>query len=179
LHAIPFAAALLAEQPGLRRYASGLTSQPADADDLVQETNCRALSRRTQFKGQRMAAWLHMIARRLYLDGKARRPTDQLKDRVHRAALDVESQALARHQLRLLPALDPALVLSVLGLSGREISLRLRIPGGTVYSRISRSRSAARAKLELGDRAGGDLASAESTGEPLVERATLGRNSGR
>lgn len=57
----------------LRRFAVWLTREPGSADDLVQATVERALSRRDQQRdAQALRAWLFTILYRLYLDGKRR-----------------------------------------------------------------------------------------------------------
>ena len=49
--------------PRLRRFALALTGAPDTADDLVQETCLRALSRAEQFQqGSRLDSWMFKIA---------------------------------------------------------------------------------------------------------------------
>ena len=64
--------------PALRRYAHALTRDSAAADDLVQDTLERALSRwYLRRRGGDLRAWLFTIQRNLYLGdlrrGKAAR----------------------------------------------------------------------------------------------------------
>ena len=72
--------ALTAALPGLLRYATWLTRDPADAEDLVQDTVLRALERGEGFRGESAAAtWLHTVMHRRFLDTVRRRgaePTD-------------------------------------------------------------------------------------------------------
>jgi RNA polymerase sigma-70 factor (ECF subfamily) len=64
-----FAERLPHELPGLVRYARALTRDPADADDLVQETLTRALDRAGSFRGDAsLATWLHRILHNLAVD---------------------------------------------------------------------------------------------------------------
>ncbi len=66
--------ALVAEIPGLWRFARTLLRNDADAEDLVQETLARALERRTAFRGDSgLATWLHRIAHNLAVDGFRRK----------------------------------------------------------------------------------------------------------
>ena len=55
--------------PRLRRFALALTGAPDTADDLVQETCLKALSRADQFQqGSRMDSWMFKIAQNVWLD---------------------------------------------------------------------------------------------------------------
>jgi len=71
---------LTAALPGLLRYATWLTRDPADAEDLVQDTVLRALEHGESFRGDAAAAtWLHTVMHRRFLDTVRRRtpePTD-------------------------------------------------------------------------------------------------------
>src|SRR6478672_8663424 len=68
-----FSRELAAQIPRLRRYARGLTHDPHWADDLVQDTLERALSRPRLFRpGSNLRAWLFTMLYRLYLNDLAR-----------------------------------------------------------------------------------------------------------
>ena len=55
--------------PRLRRFAHGLSRNPADADDLTQMTVERALRSREQWQpGTRLDSWLYKIMRNLWID---------------------------------------------------------------------------------------------------------------
>src|SRR5437762_10905898 len=55
--------------PRLRRFAVALTGDLDQADDLVQETCMRALSRVEQWQpGTRLDSWMYRIAQNLWLD---------------------------------------------------------------------------------------------------------------
>lgn len=54
--------------PKLRRYAVALTLNSADADDLLQDTLLRALSRERQYRGENLSAWLCTIMRRIWFN---------------------------------------------------------------------------------------------------------------
>lgn len=66
--------------PGLLRYATLLTRDPVDAEDLVQDTVVRALERGETFRGDSSATtWLHTVMHRRFIDLRRRRtpePTD-------------------------------------------------------------------------------------------------------
>jgi RNA polymerase sigma-70 factor (ECF subfamily) len=67
--------------PGLLRYATLLTRDPADAEDLVQDTVVRALERSGQFRGEASAAtWLHTVLHRRFVDGTRRRTAEPVAD---------------------------------------------------------------------------------------------------
>lgn len=88
------ATAFESEIPGLLRYATYLTGDPAEADDLVQDTLERALAKRDTFRGESSTAtWLHRVMHRRFLDSRRRRtpvPTadDELLARVEAAWRD-------------------------------------------------------------------------------------------
>lgn len=146
----------------LRRFALWLTRDPGSADDLVQATVERALTRSDQQReAQNLRAWLFTILYRLFLDGKRR-------DRLHArwlswfgrgqaidepAGWETESIVLAQADLQAfarLPSEQRALLLlvSVEGLSYKEVAQALDIPIGTVMSRLSRARAALRQLTE-------------------------------
>ena len=84
-------AALLEPQiPALRRYAFAVTRDHAAADDLVQDTLERAISRWLLRAGDAgLRAWLFAILHNLYIDGQRahrRRPLhDALDDETDQA----------------------------------------------------------------------------------------------
>ena len=164
---------ILAEQPFLNRLASRLTSRGPDADDLVQETLMRAFVARARFtRGTSIRAWLATILRRLFLTGAIkykRRATQTDTDAGEPislaggptgAAADVPSMTYdevldrvddrVKSAFRLLPDnyRNPFVLFALDELSYAEIASRLRIPVGTVMSRIHRARQ--RLKRTLG-----------------------------
>lgn len=142
--------------PRLRRFALWLTREPASADDLVQASLERALSRwRSKRPDGELRAWLFSILYRLFLDGqrRAKRHARWLSLFGH----EEEPQTTALDELIVahatldafakLPTEQRALLLliSVEGLSYQEAADSLDIPIGTVMSRLSRARQALRA----------------------------------
>ena len=85
---------LAAELPGLMRYAMYLTRNRTDADDLVQDTLERAVTRGDTFRGDSSpTTWLHRVMHRRFLDTRRRRapeptPDDLLIARVEAAWRD-------------------------------------------------------------------------------------------
>jgi len=59
---------LVSTIPKLRRYGLALTINSADADDLLQATLERALSRERQFRGEYLSGWLCSIMRSIWFN---------------------------------------------------------------------------------------------------------------
>ena len=145
--------------PRLRRFARWLTRDPNSADDLVQSTLERALSRwGSRRDDTALRPWLFAIAYRQFLDGKrrARRYASMLE--LFRGDAEAEQPSVEREviaqsvvqALERLPDEQRHLLLwvSVEGLSYRDVANLLDVPIGTVMSRLSRARAALR---RLGD----------------------------
>jgi RNA polymerase sigma-70 factor (ECF subfamily) len=148
-------AELVAFVPRLRRFAHALTRSRADADDLVQATLERALTRLDQWQaGTRLDSWLYRIAQNLWID-QARaaksRGEPVSTDEIHDLAGEdgrrtTESQLVLEDTWRAVAALPEeqrvvlALV-SIEGLSYAEAAQALGIPAGTVMSRLARARA--------------------------------------
>lgn len=149
---------IIAWLPALKRYARALTGDSAWADDLVQDTAERALGRWHALRPQsNLRAWLMTILRRLYID--------QL--RLHREiAVDDENAPwrampaptsgidglVLRDVQRALYRLpfeqrEVLLLVGLEELSYQEASLVLKVPVGTVMSRLSRAREHMRVLL--------------------------------
>ena len=151
--------ALIAQQiPRLRRYARALTGDRSAADDLVQDTLERALSRFHLWRrGSDLRAWLFTIMHNLYVN--------QARSRARRQQESLESETAAEMlrgrdpdwlELRdLASALahvpdEQRAVLLLVGLEQftyDEAARILEVPIGTVMSRLSRARERLRALL--------------------------------
>ncbi|HQS32881.1 MAG: RNA polymerase subunit sigma-24 [Polaromonas sp. 39-63-203] len=142
---------LLAWVPRLRRYARALVSNRDDADDLVQDTLERALTRAALWRGVAdMRAWLFGVMHNLHVDG-VRRP------KLHTVVLDddtpevpvaaAQSERLAvldlQAALERLPVEQREIILLVAleDMSYAEVAATLGIPIGSVMSRLSRGRA--------------------------------------
>jgi RNA polymerase sigma-70 factor, ECF subfamily len=168
-----FEAEALAQLDSLYRTARRLTRNPADAEDLVQETFLKAFRAADRFEpGTNLRAWLFTI-----LHNAAR---NRARDRV-REALTVDSDIVEQaaelapgagqrapgetpESLLLRDTLGPELQSAIDALpdafreavwlrdveefSYSEIASMLSIPVGTVMSRISRGRQALYARLQ-------------------------------
>ncbi|NKF24615.1 sigma-70 family RNA polymerase sigma factor [Solimonas marina] len=156
-------AELRALLPRLRRFALQLTQDPQAADDLVQSSLERAL---TRAGGKRpegdLRAWLFSILYRRFVDEQRRqkrfsRVLALFGARDAGQASSPEDTIVAHSilaALAALPAEQRALLLlvSVEGLSYQEAANALDLPIGTVMSRLSRARQALR-RLSDGDAA--------------------------
>lgn len=152
-------ASLEAELPRLRRFARSLARDRAEADDLVQETLLRALSRLDDLRDvDRLGAWLAQIMVNLHRsrrrDAARRRallesrppPVDQEPARQEgKLELDQTLAALAR-----LPEeqREAVALVSLGGLGYAEAAEALGVRLGTLMSRVSRGRAALRAEME-------------------------------
>ena len=154
----PFAVALAAQVPALRRYALALVREGAAADDLVQDCIERALRQAEKLEDiQRIGGWLRTILHNLHVDELRRRRRQGV-----RVDFGDATATLA------MPARDPGLlidfdramgqltfehrqVLLLVGLEGlnyREVAEELGIPIGTVMSRLARGREKLREAME-------------------------------
>ena len=156
-------AALLEPQiPGLRRYAWALLRDSEAADDLVQDTLERAISRwHLRRRDCDLRAWLFAIERNLFLSGIRQRnrrgphlgseALDDLpsSDSPQDAALGARDVLAS---LDLLPEDQRSVLLlvTVEGLSYEDTARALDVPVGTVMSRLSRAREKLRGYMETG-----------------------------
>jgi RNA polymerase sigma-70 factor, ECF subfamily len=148
--------------PRLRRFAVALTGDLDQADDLVQETCMRALSRVEQWQpGTRLDSWMYRIAQNLWLDrmrakkvrgeqvdvesAEAVAGPDGREVVESRLSLNAVSAAMAHlpDEQRMLIAL-----VCIDGLSYKEAAEITDIPIGTVMSRLARARRELHARLE-------------------------------
>jgi RNA polymerase sigma-70 factor (ECF subfamily) len=145
--------------PSLRRYARALVGNPQRADDLVQDTLERALSRLHLWRGQGdMRAWVFSImhnlnanvVRRLQRGPAFVALAGDYHESSSTAAADapIELREIER-ALHALPEKqrEVLVLIAVEELSYREVAEVLKIPPGTVMSRLSRARDALRAVL--------------------------------
>jgi RNA polymerase sigma-70 factor (ECF subfamily) len=159
----PHEAEIVACIPSLRRYARGLARDPEGADDLVQDTLERAWGRFPMWQGRgAVRAWMFGIMHNLYIDRMRRqrsRPEDSagdddFADTAARAtpADGLELRDVERALQRLSAEYREVLLLvAVEELSYKEVAAAIRLPIGTVMSRLSRARERLRAELERRD----------------------------
>jgi len=147
--------------PALRRYAYSLVRDHAAADDLVQDTLERALSRWFLRRADGdLRAWLFTILRNLYISAYRRRKRHGTEGTLDDAALPgtAPRQEAALEAQDVLAALDHLpeeqksllLLVGVEDLSYGDAARILGLPMGTVMSRLSRARQRLRSILETG-----------------------------
>jgi len=148
-----------------------MTRNPADAEDVVQDTYAKAFAAFHQFKpGTNLRAWLYRIMTNTFINNyrkSQRRPTtsgDDIEDwQLYRAA-EHESTGLMSAEMKALDSIPDSTVTEALeslspefrevvlladveGFSYKEIAEIMGTPIGTVMSRLNRARAALRTKL--------------------------------
>jgi RNA polymerase sigma-70 factor (ECF subfamily) len=169
-----FAAQALDFMPALYSAALRMTRNPADAEDLVQETYLRAYRGFNSFsEGTNLRAWLYRILTNTYINSyraRQRRPEERQLDDVEdlylyrrigaveealaaRSAEDELMDLFTDEEVKAaLDSLPEAFRLAVYfadveGFSYKEIAEILDIPIGTVMSRLHRGRKAMQKEL--------------------------------
>lgn len=146
-----FKAELIELLPSLRAFARSLAHNPAQADDLVQDTLVKALANVDRFEpGTNLRAWLFTILRNHYYSQlrKAKREVEDADGRLaariavrpeQDGSVDLEDFKVAFQQLQ--P--DHREVLTLVGASGCSYEEAAEICGcavGTIKSRVNRAR---------------------------------------
>jgi len=137
----------------LRRYALVLCRNPADADDLVQESLMKAIGAADTYRaGKDLRAWLFSILHNTFVSQKRQYARRARAARFLNETLrqpDVppvqEKHVEAQHTLNMLSQLAPEqqsvlVLIAVEGLSYGEAADALDIPIGTLMSRLARGR---------------------------------------
>lgn len=162
--AAAFARYVEPEVPVLYRVALTMAGQPADAEDLVQDTLVRAYRAIDRFDGAHPRAWLLTILRNTQRNrARTRIPAllhddEQETGRLDRGGdarsaedvvVDAQFEAVVADALAALPAMHRTVVqlVDVDGLTYAEAALALGIPRGTVMSRLHRARARIRTRL--------------------------------
>lgn len=146
-------------------YAYRLTGRAADAEDLTQQVFLKAQAKLGQLRNPESArSWLFAILRRRFLKTARRRsplPAAALGMSVESIPAQVPpAEQIDREALqRALDALPPAhrIVVTMFyyeQCSYREIADKLRVPMGTVMSRLARAKAHLRAALSAAEAAG-------------------------
>jgi RNA polymerase sigma-70 factor (ECF subfamily) len=156
----------LAHADALYDFARHLTRNPADAEDLVQETYARAVrSWGARAEGASLAAWLFRILRNAFLDRLRRDRRAPVADEEEVDALPAPGGSWLRDDFELdrmrglvAEEIEAALaslsedartvvLLDLEGLTETEVAHVLGCAVGTVKSRLNRARAALREKL--------------------------------
>jgi RNA polymerase sigma-70 factor, ECF subfamily len=164
------------EIPRLRRYARALTRDAVRADDLVQNCLLRAIAKQHLWQpGTDLRAWLFAILHNQHVNDlrrSLREGADSAVDDISplltvpaTATLALELRDLERAIARL--PTEQRQVILLVGLEGmhyEEVASILRVPIGTVRSRLSRGRETLRRLMDLkveGERFGRGAEAAE------------------
>jgi RNA polymerase sigma factor (sigma-70 family) len=149
---------LLAQIPGLRRYARALTGDAWAADDLVQDTLERACNKWQLWRaGSDLRAWLFTLMHNLHASGlrqmMRRGAPVALDDVEHELRSPPGAQDLAldiQRCLLRLPEEQRAVLLLVCleDMSYAQVARITDTPVGTVMSRLSRARVRLQALLD-------------------------------
>jgi RNA polymerase sigma-70 factor (ECF subfamily) len=154
--------------PRLYRAARAWTRSREEAEDLVQETAARVLARPRVLRGQDELGYLLRALRNTLISQartRDRRPaTVPLLDEVSAGARASEDPAEAAEIREVHAAIaelpdefrDALVAVDVAGLSYREAAGALRLPEGTLTSRLFRARDRVARRLEGGTAGPGD-----------------------
>lgn len=144
--------ALVEETERLHKFALRLTRNKADADDLLQSTCLRALERAHCFEdGTNLFGWVSKIMFNLFATDYRRRmkfetqfdPESYLEKESVAATQEVNADIANVKKAMVQLSADHRGVLVMICVNGMrydEVSTLLRIPIGTVRSRLSRAR---------------------------------------
>lgn len=156
---------LLALVPSLRAFSRFLARDTALADDLVQETLVRALSKAEQFEpGTNLRAWLFSILRNFFLE-QTRRNTREKEilsdyasspDRVTQSRSPTQERETIRELDHFLWTLSPLLREALVLIGAQEMSYEdaamvCGVTVGTMKVRVSRARAQLQVLLEAPD----------------------------
>ncbi len=140
--------------PTLRRYARALVRDADIADDLVQDTLLRALRSERLFLGGDIRSWLYTILTNLNRNRRralARKPQfiELLDTATEASGTEAESRDINRALATLADEQRAVLLLvSLEGLSYREVADIQGVPIGTVMSRLARARAHMKAAID-------------------------------
>lgn len=151
---------LVVEMPKLRKFASKLTRNNSEADDLLQSTLLRALEKADYFEtGTDLFKWSSKIMYNIFVTDYRRKvkfetqydPESHIENRSVEPDQQVklEVKVLAKAMEQMSPEHREILVLvCVKGMQYQEVADMLAIPVGTVRSRLSRARNQLIAMME-------------------------------
>lgn len=151
---------LIVEMPKLRKFASKLTRNYAEAEDLLQSTLLRALEKNSYFEtGTDLFKWSSKIMYNIFVTDYRRKTKfeTQYDPEYHIENRSVEADQHVKLEVKILgeamnhmsPEHKEILIMvCVKGMQYQEVADMLRIPVGTVRSRLSRARNQLIAMME-------------------------------
>lgn len=147
-------AAIVEHLPSLRRRARTLCRNEFDAEDLVSETVARAITHADKFEyGTNLHAWLHRIQYHCFVSDHRRKKRERAATLrfAHERQSDEpvllhESNELSSGVVGAMEKLPPPMkvvveLVDLCDLTYREAAEELRVPVGTVMSRLFRGRN--------------------------------------
>lgn len=152
--------ALLAEIGKLQKFSLHLTKNKSDADDLLQSTCLRALEKENSYEnGTNLFGWMSKIMFNLFVTDYRRKtkfetrcdPEKILENITVQPMQEISSDVsnINRAMLKLKSNHQEILdMICVKGMHYKEVSKILRIPVGTVRSRLSRARKELHAVMQ-------------------------------
>src|ERR1043166_7808377 len=152
---------LEAQIPRLRRYARALTRDANRADDLVQDTLLRALTKQDRWEpGSNLRAWLFTLMHNQYVNNvrRANREAGTIDiDDVSSSLVATTDPTASRQLYELERALgqlaaeqrEVILLVGLEGFSYEDAAKILAVPVGTVRSRLSRGRESLRRQFGM------------------------------
>jgi RNA polymerase sigma-70 factor (ECF subfamily) len=155
---------LLNETTGLGKFALKLTRNSADADDLLQSSLLTALDKQSQFEqGTNLFSWISRIMFNTFISNYRRNIhlDTQFDPQIYIDQKFVEGTQETEVELDLVGEAMSALsedhqqilkMVCIEGMQYNEVAEALRIPVGTVRSRLFRARSGLEEKLKVGRR---------------------------
>ncbi|WP_426416692.1 sigma-70 family RNA polymerase sigma factor [Aestuariirhabdus sp. LZHN29] len=139
--------------PQMQRFAMRLCNDHHDAEDLVQQAYSRALERLNQFQeGTRLDSWMYRIVQNLYFNQRnaqavvaRKRPYLVIENEQPDSSEQLEVRKSLERVLETMASMPESfrlvlLLISIEGLSYKEVSVALDLPIGTVTSRLARAR---------------------------------------
>jgi RNA polymerase sigma-70 factor (ECF subfamily) len=154
---------MLEALPCVRRFARSLTGNPDDADDLLQSTVERVLTRKVPEDAD-LTPWMFRICRNLWIDEirsrdvrlRATERPELGEERVEDTALENVRLSEVDGAMAELPEEQREIValVAIEGYAYREAAEILGVPIGTVMSRLARARKTLAARLAPADTEG-------------------------